>query len=131
MTEPRNGKFITRNRLVLFVELFTGFVYQPLCLCVLAFQDRCYKSTEWKNYISDCVKKTTSFDCEFVLRFVYCFSHIFLTFIFVTYQSFGTPVWLYGQSEQMILFAGFDFLKINAYIESSYDGQRIRCNGIE
>jgi hypothetical protein len=76
-------------------------------------------------------KKTTSFNCELVLRFVYCFSYVLLTVIYVKCKSFGTPSWLYGHTEQMNPVAGFDFLKINAYIETSYNGQRITCNGIE
>jgi len=131
MSEPTSDKSITRDRLVMIVELFTCFVYQPLCLCVLTTKGRCDKSAEWKKIISNCIKKTTVFACEFVLRFVYCFSFILLTLIFVKFRSFGTPSWLYGRTEQMNLFAGFDFLKINAYIESSFNGQRITCNGIE
>ena len=132
MSKLRIDKSVTRDRLFMFVESFMDFVYQPLCLCVLSMKDRCHKSTEWKKMLSQVVyKKTTSFDCELVLRFVYCFSYVLLTLIFVKYKSFGTPSWLYGQTEQMNPVAGFDLLKINTYIETSYNGQRIRCNGTE
>jgi len=57
MSEPRSDKSITRDRLVMIVELFTGFVYQPLCLCVLAMKDRCDKSIEWKKILSRIVYK--------------------------------------------------------------------------
>jgi hypothetical protein len=129
MSGPRSDKSITRDRIVIFVELFTSFVYHPLCLCVLATDAT--RILSGKKISQIVYKKTTSFDYEFVLRFVYCFFIHIVTLIFVKYKSHGTPSWLYGHTEQMNLFAGFDFLKINAYIESSYNGRRITCSGIE
>lgn len=113
----------------MIVELFTSFVYQPLCLCVSATDAT--RALNGKKFISNCIKKTTIFACEFVLRFVYCFSYKLLTLIFVKFRSLGTPPWLYGRTEQMNLFAGFDLLKINEHIASSYNSQRITCNGIK
>ena len=57
MSGPRSDKSITRDRIVIFVELFTSFVFQPLCLCLLATKDRYDKNIEWEKKLSQIVYK--------------------------------------------------------------------------